>query len=69
MDSVRIPFLNPVRIDDSGSDSELYFSLVLWSAPARVPGLGQITWRIVLTKKMRGHEGEIFGQKSRKIEN
>jgi len=29
MDSVRIPVLNPVRIDDSGSDSELSFSRVL----------------------------------------
>jgi len=23
-----------------------------------VPGLGQITWRIMLTKKSRGHSGE-----------
>jgi len=25
---------------------------------SRVPGLGQITWRIVLTKNMRGHLGK-----------
>jgi len=35
----------------------------------RVPGLVQITWQIVQTKKMRGHEGEKFEQKGRKIEN
>jgi len=28
---------------------------VLNSRPWRVPGLDQITWQIVLTKKMRGH--------------
>jgi len=26
----------------------------------RVLGLGQITWRIVLTKKMRGHSGKNY---------
>ena len=31
----------------------------------RVPGLGQITWWIVLTKKLRGHSGEKIAQKSR----
>ena len=31
----------------------------------RVPGLGQITWWIVMTKKMRGHSGEKIAQKSR----
>jgi len=33
----------------------------------RVPGLGQITSQIVLTKKISGHEGENFGQIGRKI--
>jgi len=31
----------------------------------RVPGLGQITWWIVMTKKMRGHLGKKIAQKSR----
>ena len=31
----------------------------------RVPGLGQITWWIVMTKKLRGHSGEKIAQKSR----
>jgi len=31
----------------------------------RVPGLGQITWWIVMTKKMRGHSGKKIAQKSR----
>jgi len=35
--------------------------------PMRVPGLGQITSQIVLTKKISGHEGENFGQIGRKI--
>ena len=30
----------------------------------RVPGLGQITWWIVLTKKLRGHPGKKLAQKS-----
>jgi len=33
--------------------------------PDRVPGLGQITWQIVPTKKIRGHSGEKNSQKSR----
>jgi len=41
------------------------FGLLKKAVAARVPGLGQITSRIVLTKKMRGHKGENFGQKSR----
>jgi len=32
----------------------------------RVPGLGQITWQIVLTKKMRGHEGENLTKRQEK---
>jgi len=31
----------------------------------RVPGLGQITWWIVMPKKLRGHLGKKFAQKSR----
>jgi len=34
-------------------------------ARVRVPGLGQITWWIVLTKKLRGHLGNFFARKSR----
>jgi len=33
----------------------------------RVPGLGQITWRFVLTKKLRGHVGKKIARKSRNI--
>jgi len=31
----------------------------------RVPGLGQITWWIMMIQKMRGHSGEKIAQKSR----
>ena len=31
----------------------------------RVPGLGQITWWMVMTKKMRGHSGQTIARKSR----
>jgi len=31
----------------------------------RVPGLGQITWWIMTTKKLRGHSGKKFARKSR----
>jgi len=33
--------------------------------PRLVPGLVQITWWIVMTKKLRGHSGEKISQKSR----
>jgi len=35
--------------------------------PKRVPGLGQITWRIVLTKKIDSeeHSGKIIARKSK----
>ena len=33
---------------------------VIWPS-ARVPGLGQITWRIVLTKKMRDQDFRAIG--------
>ena len=40
MDSVRIPVLNPVRIDDSGSDSKLSFSLFRYHSERGVTFFG-----------------------------
>jgi len=59
---VRKLILLPAYATLKSKDSKLEWVLT------RVPGLSQITWKIVLTKKIMSHEGENFGQKGRKIE-
>ena len=44
--------------------SHVYMTCMSHGA-VRVPGLGQITWWIVMTKKMRGHLGKKVARKSR----
>jgi len=67
---MRLGLAAPVHLSRSGTERpcKMIFILKIFSKPrrvknspvtgvTRVPGLGQITLRIVLTKKMRGHLG------------